>query len=110
MYFDESCAPLRPPSHPGIPYQPIVGWFASGSLSRRTFLLSPAHRHLSGSWTGTLPGVLSVIHGPLWGWMPRQVFSWGELSPEHRREALDFVAYLLEKRARPLRQIRAGGV
>jgi len=33
-----------------------------------------------------------------------------ELSPEHRREALDFVAYLLEKRARPLRQIRAGGV
>ncbi|HOZ44141.1 MAG TPA: hypothetical protein PLD13_11140 [Methanoculleus sp.] len=42
--------------------------------------------------------------------MPRQVFSWGELSPEHRREALDFVAYLLEKRARPLRQIRAGGV
>jgi len=41
--------------------------------------------------------------------MPRQVFSWGELSPEHRREALDFVAYLLEKRARPLRQTRAGG-
>jgi len=37
-----------------------------------------------------------------------------ELSPEHRREALDFVAYLLQKQkrkqGRPLRQTWAGAL
>jgi len=37
-----------------------------------------------------------------------------ELTPEHRREALDFVAYLLlkqkRKQGRPLRQTRAGAL
>jgi len=37
-----------------------------------------------------------------------------ELSPEHRREALDFVAYLLQKqkrkRTKPLRQTWAGAI
>lgn len=37
-----------------------------------------------------------------------------ELSPEHRRETLDFVTYLLQKqkrkRAKPLRQTWAGAI
>jgi len=37
-----------------------------------------------------------------------------ELSPEHQREALDFVAYLLQKqkrkRTKPLRQTWAGAI